>query len=111
MTWLSPAAFWGLVAAIPAVLAEYLYRVLPGPWWQYLWIWIPFSLSISYAINRLVKVPQTALLDAFVIWAFSTMALRVVVTLALLRDPVRQGTWIALGLIVLARCIQAWWGR
>jgi hypothetical protein len=34
-TWVSPSTFWGLGAALPAVLAEYLYRRLPGPWIEY----------------------------------------------------------------------------
>mgnify|MGYP001561241431 FL=1 len=108
---LSQATLWGLTAAIPAVLAEYLYRTLPGPWWHYLYLWVPISLGISYSIYRLVTIPQTSLLDAFVVWAFSTTFLRVVVTVFLLRDTVKEGTWFALALLVLARVAQARWGR
>lgn len=108
---LSQATLWGLTAAVPAVLAEYLYRVLPGQWYQYLYLWVPISLSISYAIYRLVTLPQTSLLDAFVVWAFSTTFLRVIVTLFLLHDRVKEGTWFALALLILARVAQARWGR
>lgn len=108
---MSQATLWGLTAAIPAVLAEYLYRTLPGPWWQYLWLWTPMGWLISYSIYRLVTIPQTTLIDAFVVWAFSTTTMRVVVSVVFLGDIVRPGTWVALGLLIVARAIQAFWGR
>lgn len=108
---LSPATLWGLIAAVPAVLAEYLYRTLPGPWHHYLYLWLPISMSISYSIYRLVTIPQTSLMDAFIVWAFSTTAMRVFVTVVLLGDKVKEGTWFALALLVLARVAQARWGR
>ena len=108
---MGPATLWGLGAAVPAVLCEYLYRTLPGPWWSYLYLWVPMQLAIGYSIYRLVTVPQTSLLDAFVVWAFSTMVMRVFLTTVILGDVVRFGTWIALGLIILARTAQAVWGR
>lgn len=106
-----PATLWGLAAAVPAVLAEYLYRTLPGPWWHYLWAWVPIQLAIGYSIYRLVTIPQTPLLDAFVVWAFSTTFMRVLVTVLLLHDSVKGGTWFALGLLVMARIAQTFWGR
>lgn len=111
---LSPAAFWGLVAAFPAVGNEYLYRRLAaqdGSWLDWWYIWVPSQLVISYAIWRLVTVPDTTLLDAFVIWALSTTLLRVFVSVAVLGDTVAGGTWFALGLLVMARIAQAFWGR
>lgn len=106
-----PATLWGLTAAVPAVLAEYLYRTLPGPWHHYLYLYAPISLTISYSIYRLVTIPQTTLLDAFVVWAFSTTFMRVIVTVVFLGDLVRPGTWVALGLLIVARAVQAYWGR
>lgn len=108
---LSGATLWGLAAAVPAVLAEYLYRTLPGPWWHYLWIWIPFQLSIGYCIYRLVTIPGTPLLDAFVVWAFSTTAIRVGISVLVLHDHIKGGTWFALGLLIMARIAQTFWGR
>ena len=108
---IGPATIWGLTAAVPAVLAEYLYRTLPGPWHAYLYLYVPISLTISYSIYRLVTIPQTTLMDAFIVWAFSTTFLRVVVTLVLLGDRVKEGTWFALALLLLARVAQARWGR
>ena len=102
---------WGLLAAIPAVLAEYLYRVLPGPWLTYWYLWVPMQLSIGYCICQLVREPNTTLLDAFVVWAFSTTALRVVVSVFILGDTVKGGTWFALGLLTMARIAQTFWGR
>ena len=110
-TYFSPATLWGLAAAVPAVLAEYLYRTLPGPWLGYIWLWVPLQMSIGYCIYRLVTIPQTALLDAFVVWAFSTTFMRIVVSTLLLQDIVKPGTWFALGLLSMARIAQTFWGR
>jgi hypothetical protein len=109
MSWLSPAVLWGLGAALPAVLAEYLYRAWPGSWASHLWAWVPLQLTIGYCIYRLVRIPNTTLLDAFVVWAFSTTALRVFVTTVLLGDTIQMGTWVAMGLLVLARVSQTYW--
>lgn len=106
-----PAIMWGLLAAVPAVTAEYLYRTIEGPWLRYIWLWTPLQLSIGYCIYRLVNIPNTALLDAFVAWAFSTIAMRVLVSVVLLGESIRGGTWYALGLIVMARIAQVAWGR
>jgi hypothetical protein len=114
MNWLSyfgPATLWGLGAALPAVLAEYLYRVFTGPWWSGLWMWVPLQLGIGYCVYRLVTIPHTSLIDAFVVFAFSTTALRVFVTVAILGDPVKVGTWVALGLLIAARFCQMYLGR
>jgi len=115
MNWLlAPATLWGLAAAVPAVAAEYLYRVFAQhgwPWWQGLPIWIPFQLAIGYCIYRLVIIPQLTLMDAFVVWAFSTTFLRVAVSVFLLNDFVKPGTWFALLLLMAARAVQTWYGR
>ena len=108
---LGPATMWGLAAAVPAVLAEYLYRTLPNPWWHYLPLWTVLHLTIGYSIYRLVTIPQTALLDAFIVWAFSTTAMRVVVSVVFLGDTIKAGTWFALGLLIMARIAQSFWGR
>lgn len=107
----SPATLWGLAAAVPAVLAEYLYRTMTGTWWHYLWLWVPIQTAIGYAVYRLVTIPHTSLIDAFVVFAFSTTALRVFVSVVVLGDPVKGGTWFALGLLVMARIAQTSWGR
>lgn len=109
--WISPASLWGLGAAIPAVLAEYLYRKLTGSWASHLYLWIPLQLSIGYCIYRLVTVPHQSLLDSFLFWSFSTTFMRIFVTVILLGDAVKAGTWFALGLIVMARVAQTFWGR
>jgi hypothetical protein len=108
---LSAATLWGLAAAVPAVLAEYLYRTLPGPWWTYLYLWVPMQLTIGYCIYRLVSIPNTALMDAFIVWAFSTTFMRVAISVLLLRDHIKGGTWFALGLLLMARIAQSFWGR
>lgn len=109
-TFTAPAVLWGLLAAVPAVGAEYLYRTVKGPWWEGLWMWIPLQLSISYCVYRMVTDPgTTALIDAFITWTFATALLRVVVTVGVLGETVHAGSWAALILVVLARFTQTVW--
>lgn len=114
ISWLlTPSTVWGLAAAFPAVLAELIYKKWPADlaWWYGLPIWVPLQLSIGYCIYRLVSVPNTSLLDQFVIWAFSTTAMRVFVSAVVLGETVKGGTLFALGLLVMARIAQSFWGR
>lgn len=114
MSWLTPATLWGLSAAVPAVVAELIYKRWPTdwPWWYGLPVWIPLQLAIGYFIFRLVTVPNSgSLLDAFVVWAFSTTAMRVAVSMVILGEPVKGGTLFALGLLIMARIAQSFWGR
>lgn len=83
--------------------------MLPGPWWHYLWAWVPLQTAVGYCVYRLVTVPGTNLLEAFVIWSFSTIVLRISVSVVLLNDPVSRGTWAALGLVIMARVAQNTW--
>lgn len=110
---MNPSILWGLTAAVPAVLAEFLYRKWPVgvPWWHGLPLWIPIQLAIGYSIFRLVTVPGNTLLDAFVVWAFSTTAMRVFVSVVILGDAIKGGTWFALALLILAKVAQTFWGR
>ena len=117
---ISPLTLWALVAAVPAVAAEILYRALPAEdsvsgWLRYIWLWVPMQCTIGFAIFKLVKAQQatvgTSLLDAFVVWAFSTTLIRVAATVFILGDTVKSGTWFALGLLLMARVAQTFWGR
>lgn len=108
---INPGVWWALGAAFPAVLAEYLYRRLPGPWESYWWAWTPIALSVSYCICQLVRAPNTTLLDAFIVWAFSTTAMRVLVSVLILGETIKGGTWFALALLIMARISQSFWGR
>lgn len=105
---------WGLCAAVPAVVAEYLYKIWPAewPWWYGLPLWVPLQLSIGYCIYRLVTAGSAGtLLDAFVVWAFATTFMRVVVSVVILGETVKGGTWFALGLLIMAKVAQTFWGR
>lgn len=100
---------WGLFAAVPAVTAEYLYRTLKGPWLSYLPIWIPLQLAVGYGIYRMLNTPNTNLLEAFVVWSFCVLSMRVFVSQVLLQETVNTGTWVALGLMVLAKLVNVYW--
>lgn len=101
--------FWSLLAAVCAVALEYLYRRLDGGWWEYLWVWTPLSLCISYSICKLIRTPGLPLVGALIIWSVAIMGLRVLVSAVILRDHIALGTWVALGLMVLARISQQVW--
>ena len=103
-----PATAWALAAAVPAVLCEYLFRKLPGPWHHYLYVFIPCALFINYAVCQLIRQPGLSLLDALIVWTLSIMVLRVFATY-MLGDAVAAGTWFALALIVMARIVQVGW--
>lgn len=106
---ISPASLWALISAIDAVLLEYLYRSLPGGWVRWSWVYVPLQIFMSYAIYRFLTVPGTSLVDAFIIWSFSTVILRTGVSLFLLGDVIKPSTWAAFGLVLAARCVQAFW--
>lgn len=103
------ATIWGLIAGLTAVTAEYLYRTLPGPWLSYLWIWMPVQLVIGYAVYKLVTTPNTTLIGAFVVFAFSTALARLCVSLFLLHEQIPAGTWAAFCLLITARIVQVAW--
>lgn len=107
---LASPTFWGMVAGIAAVIQEWQYRV-SGAWVPNLWYIFPMQLLISYAIFRLVTMPNTSLIDAFVVFAFSTTLLRVVFSIFVLEEAIKGGTWFALGLLIMARIAQTFWGR
>jgi hypothetical protein len=99
----------GILTAVPAILSEYLYKTRDGDWFHDLHIYLPLQLCISYGVWRLVTVPGTTLLDAFVVWAFSTVAMRCIVSQVVLGEHVSPGTWAALGLLLIARYVQYTW--
>ena len=103
------ATGWGFLAAILAIGTEYLYRTLPGAWLSHLYAWVPLQLGIGYCVYRLVTTPNTSLVDAFIVWAFSTASLRLFVSLVLLHDTIHAGTWVAFGLVLGARVVQLVW--
>jgi len=103
------AMLLSFAAALLAVGAEYLYRTLPDPWWNYLWLWVPMQTAIGYCIYRLVTQPGVPLIGALVMWSFAVIGTRVCVCVFLLRDKVPGGTWAALALVAAARLVQSIW--
>lgn len=105
----SPALLYGLLAGVPAIVAEWLYKVWEGPWWTGLWLWVPLQLTIGYSIYRLVNIPGISILEAFVVFAACTAAFRIVLSVLILHQEVSTGAWIAFGLIVLANLVRTFW--
>ena len=105
-------AILGILTAIPAITSEYLYKIRGSQghdWFNDLWMYLPLQLCISYGVFRMVTSPGTTLLDAFIVWAFSTVVMRCMVSQFILGENVTSGTWAALGLLLVARWIQYTW--
>lgn len=102
---------WATFAATGAVALEYMYRTFPGTYFSNMWMFMPVQFAISYGIYQLVRQPGLSLIDAFVVWALGTTALRLLVSIVILKDTVTVGTWIALGLLLLARAAQMAYGK
>jgi drug/metabolite transporter (DMT)-like permease len=104
---------WGLAAALIAVLAEVLYRKMPDTsalaWLELVWLWIPLQLAIGFCVFRLLTSPGTTLLNAFVVFAFSTAFVRLLVSLFVLNEEVTRGAWAAFALLIVARFVQHYW--
>ncbi len=100
---------WSIMAAILAVLAEYLYRTIPGPWINHLWLWTPIQLAIGFCICQLVRTPGVPLVGALIIWSLCIIGLRIFVSAVLLHDTISIGTWVALCFMVAARFAQTIW--
>lgn len=100
---------YSLIAALCAVTLEYLYRVMPGTWWEWAWFYMLFSLTISFCIYKLITVPGQPLVGALIMWSFAVIGLRVFVSAVVLRDHIAPGTWAAVGLLIVARVAQVVW--
>jgi hypothetical protein len=105
----APATMWGFAAALPAVTLEYLFRRLEGPWHSYWYIFIPAACFINFAVCQLVRQPGLNLIDAFIVFAFSTTLSRTLISVFILGDHVGPGSWFALGLLLMARVAQIGW--
>lgn len=100
---------WGLIGGATAVANEYWYRTLPGDWWHYIHLWVPTQLLISFAIYKIVTTPNVNLLDALIVFTFSTLMCRIFVSVWMLDDKIGPATWVAFGLLVAARVVQVVW--
>lgn len=107
--WISNTTLWGIAAVFPVMLTEYLFRTLHGGWWGNLHYYLPLQLAVSYCIYRMVTEPGTSLLEAFVVWAVSTSIARVILSVFILHDDIKTGTWVALSLVILAKLSQSFW--
>lgn len=99
---------YAMVAALSVAASETVFVQTPS-WWARAWLFIPLAIVTNVAIYRLVHATPT-LLDAFVVFSFATMALRIGSSVLILQQPVSVGTWAAVGLIALAKVVQGVWG-
>jgi hypothetical protein len=99
--------FFGFIAGLIAVFLEYRYATYASFW---SWDVLPYtalSLIIPYCVFRMVKASPN-LIVALVVFSFSTVFLRVIVTLTIQRQQVTPGTWAALGLLLLSQFARRW---
>jgi hypothetical protein len=109
-----PGLQFGLAAGVLAVSAEWCYKqpwAVDGPWIKYVWVWLPMQLGIGYCIYRLVNLPGTNLLDAFIVFAFCTALLRIIVASAILGQTIPIQSWIGFGLVLSATLVKTFWEK
>lgn len=99
--------FWALVGGLAAVGLEALYRTSAKSYAELLPVIILPQLLIGYAVYRLIQGSDN-LLAAFIVFSSTTLGLRVTAAWWI-GDPVSAGTWIAFGLVALARAVQRFW--
>lgn len=94
---------FGLLSGVAAVTLEWRYAISPTFWtWRVIgWVLVCQPI-IAYSIYRLVKASPN-LIVAIVVFSFSTLCLRTILTLTIQRQNISTGTWVALGLLVLSQ--------
>lgn len=102
---------FALIGGSAAVAAEWLYKqpfVIDGPW-KYAFLWMPLQAVIGYCVFRMVNMPGATLIDAFIVFAFCTALLRILVVIFVLNQTITIQAWIAFGLVLAATCVKAFW--
>lgn len=101
------AYLWAILASCCAIFFETYCRGNPQSWVQMLPITAIPMVLLNYAIFRLLRVSDS-LLSAFVVFSFSNLILRTGIVVLYLNEHVTRGTWLALGLLVLAQFSKIW---
>jgi hypothetical protein len=97
-----------ILAAGAAVAWEWLVRSHPSIEFWRLWLLAsPGQLLIAYTVYRLVL--SDGIIGATVIFTGATNLLRLVVVLAILRESVSTGAWVAFGMLLVANLIKFVW--
>lgn len=103
-TWL--INLFTITGALGAIFCEYTYRRYPDMNWFQNMYWIaPIQLYVGYAVYRAV-IASHSLLDAFILWASSTMLARFFVSAVILGESISTTSYAAFLLIIIARVIQ-----
>ena len=104
------AFLFAFVGAVAAVTAEWLYKqpFIIDNIWGHIYLWLPIQLMIGYCVFRMANLSGN-LLDAFVVFAFCTALLRVIVSLGILHQTVPTQSWVAFGLLLAATCVKTFW--
>ena len=98
---------WGLSSGTFVVICEILFKLSPS-YWTRAWLFLPIAVIINYSIYRLVNEAPN-LPAAFIVFSLATLTLRTVASLWL-GHPIGVGTWVAIGLLVLATGARQVWG-
>lgn len=93
---------WGCLASFCAVWQEILCRSTNKTWLELLPYNILPMFGISYFIFKLLRLSDN-LLSAFVVFAMCNLFLRVTASRFILHEQIKPGTWVAMGLLLLAQ--------
>lgn len=98
--------FWGTAAALTVVGAEILMKSLPGGYWRHWYLLVPLAVLINWllylAFQASPNLPAVVIVFTAVTWI-----VRVPVSLWA-GHLIGTGTWVAIGLMLLAVGFRAW---
>ena len=97
---------WALVSSSLVVTCEAVFKHTDN-YFARVWLFIPLALMINYAIFRLVSLSPN-LPAAFVVFSTINIVTRTVVSLWL-GHLIGPGTWIAIGLLLVASAARHVW--
>lgn len=98
---------WGVTTGVLVIACEIIFKLSPS-YWARAWFFLPVAVVINYSLYRLVQEAPN-LPAAFVVFSLVTLVLRTCASLWLVH-PIGSGTWVAIGLLILAVGIRQAWG-
>lgn len=99
---------WAFIAAGFVVGIESVYRGSGRSWWSLLpWVVLPI-LAAQFALYQMQQ-KSSDLMTATIFFSTFTAAIRIVVTLCVLREPVHMKTWVVTGLFCGVSLMKGVW--
>ena len=101
------AVCWAGLAAGLAVGLEFQFRS-GMDWWRNAWWIIPVGAGVNFAIYRLLST-EMGWLPSIVLFGGMTATLRIILSLAVLRDPLHIANVVAAGVLRVGVGVRVIW--